>query len=264
MSGERRAPSNLHVIRAIARREVGIAARRRLVRLLFLGSLLPPLIMAVILVVRVMAEKTTGMDLGWDPVLRFLLIQAMPVWLLALGLGTPLVARDRAEDVLYLYAVRPVMPWHYALGKMVAVALPSFLLLLVPGVLIAVLRQGVMAEKVATGESVVLVLKVALAALFIAVAYAGISVGPSAATKRARWALLIAVLICIVPDSVVQIIWGADAYSLAPPNAAGDMLRALFNDRSWDYGVLAGLVLAAYGVAGTAITMRAVRREMIP
>jgi hypothetical protein len=264
MVDERRAPSNFHVIRSIARREVGIAARRRLVRLLFLGSMLPPLIMGVILVVRVMAEKTTGVDLGWDPVLRFLLIQAVPVWLLALGLGTPLVARDRAEDVLYLYAVRPVQPWHYAMGKMTAVALPAFLLLMVPGVMIAVLRQGVMADKVATGESLLLIVKVAVAALFIAAAYAGVSVGPSAATKRARWALLIAVLVCTIPDSVVQIIWGSDAYSIGPPNAAGDILRALFGERPWNYGVAAGLVLAAYAVAGTAITMRAVRREMIP
>jgi hypothetical protein len=156
------------------------------------------------------------------------------------------------------------MPWHYALGKMMAVALPAFLLLLVPGILIAVLRQGVMADRVGTGESLVLVLKVAVAAFFIASAYAGVSVGPSAATKRARWALLIAVLICIVPDSVIQVIWGSDAYSAGPPNAAGELLRSLMGEKGAWRGVASAAVLAAYGVAGVFLTMRAVRREMIP
>jgi hypothetical protein len=262
MSVERRAPSDLHVIRSIARREVGIASRRRLVRLLFLSSLLPPLIMGVILVMRVMAEKTTGMDLGWDPVLRFLQVQAVPVTLLALGLGTPLVARDRAEDVLYLYAVRPVMPWHYALGKMMAVALPAFLLLIVPGILIAVLRQGVMADRVGTGESVVLVLKVAAAAFFIASAYAGVSVGPSAATKHARWALLIAAFFLFVPDLMLSQIW--DSYAVGPFFSGQQLLRALFGEATWIRGLAAAAVLAAYGVVGIFVTMRAVRREMIP
>jgi hypothetical protein len=224
--------------------------------------------MGVILVFQVMAKRTAGIDLGWDPVLQFLDIQARPVLLLALGLGTPLVARDRAEDVLYLYAVRPVMPWHYALGKLTAVALPSFLLLLVPGILIAVMRQGVMADEVGTGESVMLVLKVALAALFLSAGFAGVSVGSSAAAKRARWALLIAVLICAVPDGVMQVVFhvvrGSDPYSVGPFGAAMDLLRSLFEEESVRRGVASAAVLAAYGVAGFFVTKAAVRREMIP
>jgi ABC-type transport system involved in multi-copper enzyme maturation permease subunit len=261
---ERRAPTDWHVIRSIARRELGIAARRKLVRLLFLFSALPPLILGVILVVRVMAERATGTDLGWDPVERFLLIQAMPVALLALGLGTPLVARDRSEDVLYLYAVRPVMPWHYTLGKMLAVALPTFGLLVVPGFLIAVLRQGVMPDRVGTGESVVLVAKVAVAAFFMAAGYAGVSVGPSAATKRARWALLIAAFFFMIPDSVAHAIWGLDAYAVGPGEAAKALMGFLFSDSGVLRGLLAAAVLSLYAAAGATITMRAVRREMIP
>lgn len=264
MAVERRAPTHWHVIRSIARRELGIASRRKLVRLLFLFSALPPLVMGVILVVRVMAERATGADLGWDPVLRFLFIQSMPVALLALGLGTPLVARDRSEDVLYLYAVRPVMPWHYTLGKLLAVALPTFGLLMVPGFLIAVLRQGVMPDKVGTGESVVLVAKVALSALFMAAGYAGVSVGPSAATKRARWALLIAAFFFVIPDNVIRAIWGMDAYAVGPAEAVQALLGALFGDAGLLRGVLAAGVLSLYAGVGAMITMRAVRREMIP
>ncbi len=264
MAVERRAPSHWHVIRSIARRELGIASRRKLVRLLFLFSALPPLVMGVILVVRVMAESATGTDLGWDPVLRFLFIQAMPVALLALGLGTPLVARDRSEDVLYLYAVRPVMPWHYTLGKMLAVALPTFGLLVVPGFLIAVLRQGVMPDKVGTGESMILVAKVVVAGLFMAAGYAGVSVGPSAGTKRARWALLIAAFFFVIPDNVFRAIWGSDAYAVGPAEAAQALLGFFFGDSGLLRGALAALALSLYAAAGAMVTMRAVRREMIP
>ncbi len=259
-----KAPSHVHVIRSIARREVGIASRGRMVRLFFLGSLLPPLVMGIILVVRVMAKKAVGVDLGWDPVLRMLMIQAMPVFLLSLGLGTPLVARDRAEDVLYLYAVRPVLPWHYTWGKMLAVVIPAFLLLFLPGVLLAVLRQGVMGDKIGTDESILLVLKVGLAASFIAMGYAGVSVGASAATRRARWALLIAFAVFVVPDAIVEGIWQEDAYGAGPANAAVELLRALFGEREPVRGLVGAAVLAVYGALGILVTLRGVRREMIP
>jgi ABC-type transport system involved in multi-copper enzyme maturation permease subunit len=258
-----RAPSPWHVMRAIARRELGIALRRKLVRLLFLGSVGPPLVFGIVLVVRLLAEKAMGADLGWDPVLRFLQVQSFPVALLALGLGTPLVALDRSEDVLYLYAVRPVSPWHYAVGKMLAVAFPSLFLLLIPGILIAMLRQGLMPD-VATGDSLLLVGKVALAALFLAVAYAGVSVGPSAATKRARWALLIAISFFWIPDAAAQLVWRGNAYALGPGNAAEDLLSALFGDAEALRGWLSALVLGVYAVAGAWITMFKVRKEMTP
>lgn len=259
-----KAPTHLHVIRAIARREVGIASRGRFVRLFFLGSLLPPLVMGIILVVRVMAKKAVGVDLGWDPVLRMLMIQAMPVFLLALGLGTPLVARDRAEDVLYLYAVRPVLPWHYTWGKMLAVAIPTFLLMFLPGILLAVLRQGVMGDAIRTADSALLVGKVGLAALFIAIGYAGATVGPSAAMRRSRWALLLALVLFVVPDAIVEGIWQDDGYSAGPASGAVELLRALFGERDASYGLVGAAVLAVYGALGALLTLRAVRKEMIP
>jgi hypothetical protein len=256
-AAEMRAPSSWHVVRAITRREVGIALRRKLVRLLFLASTVPPLVFGIILVVRIMAEKASGMDLGWDPVLRFLQVQSAPVALLALGLGTPLVSRDRSEDVLYLYAVRPVSPMIYAVGKMLAVAFPTMALLLIPGVLIAILRQGLMPDTVHTGESLLLVAKVALASFFVAWAYAGISVGPSAATKRSRWALLLA-------DTAVQLIWRDGAYAVGPANAAVDLMEALLGGGEAPHGWVSAGVLAAYAVIGALVIKLRVQREMTP
>ncbi len=264
MPVERISPSHWHVIRAIARREMGIASRRKLVRLLFLFSILPPLILGVLLVVRVMAKKSMGVDLGWDPVLRFLIAQSLPVALLSLGLGTPLVARDRSEDVLYLYAVRPVLPWHYTVGKMLAVAAPALLLLFLPGVLIAVLRQGVMPEMVTTGQSLALTAKIALASVFLAAGFAGVTVGPSAATKRARWAILLAAAFLIIPDTVVQAIWHDGAWALSPISAGRDLLTSLLGDLGFTRGLVAAVVLVLYAAAGSLVTMASVRREMIP
>ncbi|HET9233302.1 MAG TPA: hypothetical protein VFP10_04110 [Candidatus Eisenbacteria bacterium] len=264
MAGERRAPSAWHVIRAIARREIGIAMRRRLVRLLFLGSLVPPLVFGIILIVRLMAEKAVGMDLGWDPVHRFLQVQVAPVLLLSLGLGTPLVARDRAEDVLYLYAVRPVAPWHYALGKMLAVAAPAFGLLVLPGFLIAVMRQGVLPDQIHFFESLLLVGKIGLAALFLGVAYAGASVGPSAAVKRARWALLLALALFTLPDALIELVLGNDAIAIGPAKASEIMLGMLFQGSDVKRGIAALVVLLLYGVLGSVVTLVRVREEMRP
>lgn len=264
MADERRAPSAWHVIRAIARREVGIALRRRLVRLLFLGSLVPPLVFGIILVVRLMAEKAVGVHLGWDPVLRFLQVQVAPVLLLSLGLGTPLVARDRAEDVLYLYAVRPVAPWHYAIGKMLAVAAPAFGLLMVPGFLIAVMRQGVLPEQVHFFDSVLLVTKIGLVALFLAIAYAGASVGPSAAVKRARWALLLALALFTIPDAMLELILGRHAFPIGPAKASEALLSTLFQGAGTGKGIAGLVVLLGYGVLGAVVTLVRVREEMRP
>ena len=94
VSKTHRAPSAWHVIRAIALRELGIARRRRIVKFLFLASLVPPFVFGMILVGRVVIHQT-GMDMGWDPVLYFLMTQALPVALLALGLGTPAYPTSR-------------------------------------------------------------------------------------------------------------------------------------------------------------------------
>jgi hypothetical protein len=196
--------------------------------------------------------------------LRFLQVQVAPVLLLSLGLGTPLVARDRAEDVLYLYAVRPVAPWHYALGKMLAVAGPAIALLLIPGILIAVMRQGLLSEQVGLLDSGLLVGKVGLAALFLGVAYAGASVGPSAAVKRARWALLLALALFTVPDSLLELTPLDNPMAVGPAKASASLLSVLFEGGAVTTGFLCALVLTFYGAMGALVTVLRVRTEMRP
>jgi len=262
----RRAPSRRHVIWSIARRELGIASRRKIVRLLFLASFIPPLVMAGVLIARVLAKQVTGTDLGWDPVLWLLRIQSGPVALICLGLGTPSVARDRAEDVLYLYAVRPVSPWTYTAGKMLAVALPACLLLLAPSLLLAVVRQGIMDSVVSTGDSLLLAGRAAVVSVFMAFGFAGVCVGPSAITRRARWALLISLLVFGMFNGLepLKLRFGMDAPALAPANASLDLMRALFESGGFRVGVTGALALSVYGVLGALITRARVREEMIP
>lgn len=240
-----------------------MARRRRLVKLLFLGNLLPPLAMAVALIANVVAKGIGVEDLGWDPLVKLLQIQAGPVLLLALGIGTPLVARDRSEDVLFLYATRPVTPWSYTIGKMLAVALPSMALLVIPGILMAVLRAGLMTD-FGLLESVVLVLKVAVAAVLMAWGYSGVCVGPSAATRKARWALLLAMMCFMIPQAIAGIIWRGDGYALDPARAVDQVLITLFDSEDIDRGIVAALVLLAWGVLGALVTATRVRREMTP
>jgi len=256
-------PTSLQVVAAIARREITMARRRRLVKLLFLGNLLPPLAMAVALIANVVAQGIGVEDLGWDPLVRLLQIQAGPVLLLALGIGTPLIARDRSEDVLFLYATRPVTPWSYTFGKMLAVVVPCVALLVVPGILMAVLRAGLMTD-FGLLESLVLVLKVAVAAVLMAWAYSGVSVGPSAATRKARWALLLAMMCFMIPSAVAGIIWRGGGYALDPSRAVEHVIAALFDEEGLKRGVVAALVLIAWGALGALVTATRVRREMTP
>jgi len=242
---------------------LGIAWRRKIVKLLFFISLLPPLGMGIALVIRVMTRETMGVDLGWDPVLWLLRVQTGPVILLALGLGTPSVARDRSEEVLYLYAVRPVTPWTYTLGKMVAVALPTALLLLVPAILIAILRQGILGDSVTTMDSLLLVGKAAVASVFLAIGFTGVTVGPSAATRRARWALLIAVIIYSFPEPF-KIFMGFNAFSITPKFTSYELLQALFEGKHVMLGVSGAAMLLLYGVLGGWLTRSTVAKEMQP
>jgi ABC-type transport system involved in multi-copper enzyme maturation permease subunit len=258
----RAAPSTWHVIQSIAAREIGIARRRRLVKLLFLGSILPPIVLAIVLVVRIAVEQM-GLDLDWDPVLITLQIQAFPVALLALSLGTPSVSRDRSEDVLFLYATRPVTPSSYAVGKMLAVGVTAGALLVVPAVLLAVLRQGVLGDRASTPESLLIIGKVALAAIAMAWGYAGVSVGPSAVTKRGRWALLLAIAIFIVPDAIAAIFM-ADPLPIGPGEAVEAVLAALFDGDDIAAGWVGATMLALYGVLGWAVTRWQVAKEMTP
>ncbi len=260
---EREAPASSAVIRAIARREVSLAARRRLTKLLFLFSVLPPVILTVAIVIRMLAETATGSHIDLDPILEFLQFQALPVALLALGIGTPSVARDRAEEVLFLYATRPVQPWHYAWGKLLAVALPSAALMLLPGVLIAILRLGVTAQ-LDTAGAAMLVLKLALVSVVLGWGYAGISVGPSAATRRGRWAMLIALGFFFVPDALAQIVWGRHALPVGPIKAVQGLLETLIEGGDTLAGWFGFLMLLLYGAIGLGMTIARVRREMTP
>ncbi|MCP4546073.1 MAG: ABC transporter permease subunit [bacterium] len=260
----RQAPSSFHTVRAIARRQLLMARKRKLVKLLFLGSLLPPLILIIVIIVRNMAEQATGMTLGWDPLMRFLEFQALPVGLLALGLGIPSVARDRAEDVLFLYATRPVQPWHYALGKLLAVALPCTALMLLPGVIITLLHLGVTSE-LNVGEALVMILKMTTYSVLMGAAYAGVTVGASSGTKKSRWALLITLAIFSLPDTIVQlagVMWNLDVVTVGPQSCLVCLQEALLN--SGPDGWWCALALTLYGLGGMWITLMRVKKEMIP
>jgi ABC-type transport system involved in multi-copper enzyme maturation permease subunit len=240
-----------------------MALRRRLVKLLFLANLIPPLSMAVALIANIVARGIGVEDLGWDPLARMIQIQAGPVLLLALGIGTPLVARDRSEDVLFLYATRPVTPWSYTLGKMLAVAVPAVGLLVLPGILIVILRVGLMSD-FGVVESFDLLGRLTLVSLLMAIGYAGVSVGPSAATKKARWALLLAFLCFLVPDIIAELIWRHDAYGLSPGKAVEHLIAALFDEDSVPHGVVGAVSLVVWGTLGAAVTATRVRKEMTP
>lgn len=255
-------PTRWEIVRAIAGREIAIASKRKLVRLLFLGSLIPPLVLGVFLVVKTLVEGA-GFPLPWDPLARFIEVQLGPVLLLALAIGTPSVARDRGEDVLFLYATRPVTPWSYTWGKMLAVAAPCVGLLLLPGLLIAALRLGLLTE-VGVGEATGLVVRIALVALFMAVAYAGLCVGASAAAKKARWALVAAFSGILGPSLAASMIWRRNEYPLDAASAAATLADRLFAE-PWDtHGAVALVVLVAWAVLGAFVTAATVRREMRP
>ena len=256
MENKIKAPTTAQVITAIARREIMMAMRRRLVKLLFLVSLLPPIVMAAILV-GIMIAKGLGADLEWDPLAKLLDIQTAPVLFLALAIGTPVVARDRSEDVLFLYATRPVTPWSYTIGKMLAVALPAVALLLIPGILIAILRAGLIAE-FGIVESLDLLVRIALVAVLVAWGYAGVTVGPSAAAKKTRWALLLAFGCFVIPASLAEIIWRGSSYALDPGTACEDLIATLFDGYGVSYGIVGAITLVVWGALGALVTSSAI------
>jgi len=202
-------------------------------------------------------------DFDFDPLFEILKVQAVPVLLLALGVGTPLVSSDRAEDVLFLYATRPVTPWSYALGKMATVAVPAFLLLLLPGILSAVLRQGLLVD-FGWVDSLLMVLYLTISAAFMAWGYAGVAVGSSAAVTKSRWALLLALGCFAIPKLISVMPWGADVFALDPGTAIKDMLAMFFADEDPYYGITGGLCLVVWGALGTTVTALRVQREMTP
>jgi hypothetical protein len=135
--------------------------------------------------------------------------------------------------------------------------------LVIPGIVIAILRAGLMEES-GLAESVVLVGKITVVALLVACGYAGATVGPSAATKKARWALLLALLCFTIPEAASEIIWRhSDPWALAPGQGIDHLIDALFGEHTAAHGVVAAICLAAWGTLGALVTSARVRREMI-
>jgi hypothetical protein len=134
--------------------------------------------------------------------------------------------------------------------------------MLLPGILIAFLRMTVTGEIDAPG-AMNMVARLALASVLLAWGYAGVSVGPSAATKRARWALLLALAFFTVPDAILQAAAPGTRFVLGPGSAANAVLESLF-ERGSAYGIWGAFVLLAYGGAGWLVTAARVRKEMIP
>lgn len=258
-----RAPRASHVVLAIARRELRLALRRKFVRWLYVASGLPLIVIATILAVKTYGEQALGAPLPWDPVLAFFRAQAFPIALLALGLGTPLVAADRAEEVLFLYATRPVAPWHYTAGKLAAVVLPAAGLLVVPGLLFAILRVGMLPSE-GIGSALALVGKVLVAGSLLAAALGGVAVGASALTRRARWALPVAIGAMVLPDALAQGFTGGSAPPLGTSLATERLLAALFESGTAGEVLWAGLVLVLWAAAGVTVTIARVGREMTP
>jgi ABC-type transport system involved in multi-copper enzyme maturation permease subunit len=255
------APGAGQVVGAIARREILLASKRRLLRLLFLLSVLPPIVLILILVVRNMAEQFSGTRIPWDPLVHFIQFQSLPVALLALGLGTPVIARDRAEDVLFLYATRPVLPWHYALGRMLAVAGPAAALLLVPGLLIVILRVGVTGD-LDIGPALEMLARLSGSALLTACGLAGVAVGASAVTRRARWAMFLALACFTVPDVIAKLISPRDPWPLGLGTAVAETIASAFSRA--DHGAIAACALLFFAATGYVVIVQRVRGEMIP
>jgi hypothetical protein len=113
-------------------------------------------------------------------------------------------------------------------------------------------------------DSLVLFGKVLVASAFMAWGYSGVTVGSSAATKKARWALLVAFLCLTIPGAVSKLIWGSDGYALGAGQAVQHLLTALFDSDFARYGVVGAFSLAAWGGLGAFTTAARVRREMTP
>ncbi len=257
-------PSSIHVISTIAQREFRIAMRRKFLRLILAMGFLPPIGAAVVLIIRLMIRQMQGTDIGWDPLPFLLQFQTIPVFLAALGLGTPAVSRDRAEDVLYLYAVRPVSPTLYAAGKMLAVFIPTFIVLFMPAALVLGVRQGILGSEAAPMTTLADLGKAAILTLGVAAALAGATVGPSAATKRGRWALLLSLALMSLPDIILKVFGQGDNWAIGPINVARLLVDTLFKEPALLPSLHHLAILFAWGGAGFLLTRWRVAKEMIP
>ncbi|NUN14141.1 MAG: hypothetical protein HUU55_10955 [Myxococcales bacterium] len=260
-----KAPTSRHVVSTIARRELRLAWQLRLVKILALFSILPVLVITTVLVGQAWLDKNFSRTLDWDPVYRFLEVQTRVVVLLALGLGTPSIARDRHEDVLFLYATRPVLPWHYTIGKLTSVWAPVALLLCVPAAVVALLQAGILVH-VTFAQSGLMIAKAVLVAGATATGLAGMTVGCSAVTKQTRWAVVLAIILLTVPDGLAQGMFGTDAVPVGPVRSSTFLTAFLFNDgkdRAM-IGLLGFGVLLAWGLLGYMGIHARAKKEMIP
>jgi hypothetical protein len=135
------------------------------------------------------------------------------------------------------------------------------LLLLVPALLMAGLRMGIL-PAVGTQDTLLVTGKAALVSLAVGVGYAGTTVGASALTSRTRWALLLSLGLIIVPD-IVRSMAGFDI-ALGPTRATTLLIDWLFGAAPRVHGAAAaGLLLLAFALGSGVLVWRA-RREMIP
>jgi ABC-type transport system involved in multi-copper enzyme maturation permease subunit len=253
----------LGVVAAIARRELRLAWRRKVVRWLFLVSVALVLVFTTIVGIQVWGQQLGMVGLAYDPVAGFLSAQAQFLAFLAIALGLPAVATDRAEESLFLYATRPVAPWTYTAGKVLAVAIPSALLLAFPGALIAVVRLSLV-EAVGFVDSAILCAKVVTAGLMSGAAMACVTVGVSSLFKQQRWGFLAVLLLITVPDGLAEGMFGRAAMPLGPVAASRALVDAWFGSLDASRGLWAAAVLLAWTVAGWTVTVARVRKEMVP
>lgn len=252
-----------HVVRAIAVRQLRIAWRTRMVKIALALSLIPVLVDGVSIFVRVTTEETFGVSVPWDALVQFLQAQTAMLSLVAIAIGVPAVARDRSEDVLFLYATRPVRPWHYTAGKVLSTAVPATLLLLVPGLLLGLLRWTLL-PGFGAAEIAVFTLRISLASVFIGAGVAGLCVGLGAAVKSTRWGYFLAVAGLFIIDSMIG---GATLGRAVPfgPYAAGDrLIAAVFESGRLGEVLWAVSVLTIWFALGTLGTAGRVRKEMVP
>ncbi|MDX9724592.1 MAG: hypothetical protein RBU37_27840 [Myxococcota bacterium] len=251
----------LRVSWAISVRELRLASRRKLVRTLFIFSLIPLLVFALVIIANMAAEASFGANLGWDPVHSFLKVQAFPVLLLSMALGAPLVAEDRNQDVLFLYATRRVRPFDYAWGKYLGVALPCVLLLGLPSLVMAALRWGVLSGVDALDSAEVSALALLVSAL-IGLGYAGVALAASVFTHRSRWALILSLGCFFGPEilrSAMRISW-----PMGPMSAGQSVIEAFFAGGATEQAIAGGAMLLVLGALGLLSCSWRVAKEMIP
>ena len=145
-----------------------------------------------------------------------------------------------------------------------AVAVPAAALMFLPSLLMSILQFGLM-DGFGLGEAFELLAKSLVAAVLLAAGYSGVTVGSSAAVKKARWALLLTFACFLIPAGVSELIFrNSVPYAFDVGTASEDMIAMLFGDEDLQFGMAGVVALAVWGVLGLLVTSARVRREMIP